>query len=336
MLFGHHVLRREQRLPGPPEAVFPFFADAGNLEAITPGWLGVPDRHPAPDRHARRRADRVPAAPARRAGLLADADRGVGARPRPRFVDAQLKRPVRALAPHARVRARRRRRHAHARHGPLRAAPTGRSARSRAGCSWRATSRRSSTSAPSAWRARSLDRERALHALRRGGCRPGSRTCRSRASGRRSPTSWRSVTVSEVSSTPLPSISTACGVRRRVVEVDRDRAGLGLQLGLVELQRAVRGRRERELLAAAAAGSPSLPPLLARAGVGLDSFAAAAGEREQRARRRGSRGCGSWDSSQSWACRTSVSARAGAAHDADRVVLAAAGGGVEDDISAAV
>ena len=38
-MFGHHVLRREQRLPGPPEAVFPFFADAGNLEAITPPWL---------------------------------------------------------------------------------------------------------------------------------------------------------------------------------------------------------------------------------------------------------------------------------------------------------
>ena len=36
---GVHVLRREQRLPGPPEAVFPFFADARNLEAITPPWL---------------------------------------------------------------------------------------------------------------------------------------------------------------------------------------------------------------------------------------------------------------------------------------------------------
>jgi ligand-binding SRPBCC domain-containing protein len=34
-----HVLRREQRLPGPPHEVFPFFADAGNLEAITPAWL---------------------------------------------------------------------------------------------------------------------------------------------------------------------------------------------------------------------------------------------------------------------------------------------------------
>jgi len=39
-VFGHHVLRREQRLPGTPVEVFPFFADAGNLEAITPGWLG--------------------------------------------------------------------------------------------------------------------------------------------------------------------------------------------------------------------------------------------------------------------------------------------------------
>ena len=35
-----HILRREQRLPGTPEDVFPFFADARNLEAITPPWLG--------------------------------------------------------------------------------------------------------------------------------------------------------------------------------------------------------------------------------------------------------------------------------------------------------
>ncbi len=39
-MFAHHVLRREQRLPGSPQEVFPFFADAGNLEAITPDWLG--------------------------------------------------------------------------------------------------------------------------------------------------------------------------------------------------------------------------------------------------------------------------------------------------------
>ena len=35
-----HVLRREQRLPGTPDEVFPFFADALTLEAITPPWLG--------------------------------------------------------------------------------------------------------------------------------------------------------------------------------------------------------------------------------------------------------------------------------------------------------
>ena len=34
-----HVLRREQRLRGSPEEVFPFFADARNLEAITPPLL---------------------------------------------------------------------------------------------------------------------------------------------------------------------------------------------------------------------------------------------------------------------------------------------------------
>jgi ligand-binding SRPBCC domain-containing protein len=35
-----HVLTREQRLPGAPDRMFPFFGDAHNLEAITPPWLG--------------------------------------------------------------------------------------------------------------------------------------------------------------------------------------------------------------------------------------------------------------------------------------------------------
>jgi ligand-binding SRPBCC domain-containing protein len=38
-VFGYHTLRREQRLPGASDAVFAFFGDAQNLEAITPPWL---------------------------------------------------------------------------------------------------------------------------------------------------------------------------------------------------------------------------------------------------------------------------------------------------------
>jgi ligand-binding SRPBCC domain-containing protein len=35
-----HLLVREQVVPGAPEDVFEFYADAANLERITPGWLG--------------------------------------------------------------------------------------------------------------------------------------------------------------------------------------------------------------------------------------------------------------------------------------------------------
>ena len=35
-----YTLQRDQHLPGTPEEVFPFFADAGNLEAITPPSVG--------------------------------------------------------------------------------------------------------------------------------------------------------------------------------------------------------------------------------------------------------------------------------------------------------
>ena len=34
-----HVLRQEQLVPGPLDEVFPFFAEARNLERITPPWL---------------------------------------------------------------------------------------------------------------------------------------------------------------------------------------------------------------------------------------------------------------------------------------------------------
>lgn len=43
-----HLLERTQRLDPPPEQVFPFFADAGNLERITPPWLGFSIETPQP------------------------------------------------------------------------------------------------------------------------------------------------------------------------------------------------------------------------------------------------------------------------------------------------
>ena len=47
-MLRYHVLRTEQRLPGTPDEVFPFFADARNLEAITPPWLSFRVTTPLP------------------------------------------------------------------------------------------------------------------------------------------------------------------------------------------------------------------------------------------------------------------------------------------------
>ena len=43
-----HTLEREQRLPGEPGEVFAFFADAFNLEQITPPWLSFRIATPRP------------------------------------------------------------------------------------------------------------------------------------------------------------------------------------------------------------------------------------------------------------------------------------------------
>ncbi|MBA3420731.1 MAG: SRPBCC family protein [Thermoleophilaceae bacterium] len=43
-----HLLERSQRLSRPPDDVFPFFADALNLERITPPWLGLSVLTPEP------------------------------------------------------------------------------------------------------------------------------------------------------------------------------------------------------------------------------------------------------------------------------------------------
>ena len=50
MSLRFHTLRREQWVPRPIEEVFAFFADAGNLERITPPWLGftILSVHPSP------------------------------------------------------------------------------------------------------------------------------------------------------------------------------------------------------------------------------------------------------------------------------------------------
>ncbi|MGI8778997.1 MAG: SRPBCC family protein [Solirubrobacteraceae bacterium] len=47
-MLRYHVLRCEQRLPRTPDEVFAFFAEAHNLEAITPPWLGFRVLTPRP------------------------------------------------------------------------------------------------------------------------------------------------------------------------------------------------------------------------------------------------------------------------------------------------
>lgn len=45
-----YLLERSQRIDAPLEAVFPFFAEAGNLELLTPDWLGFRFVTPLPIR----------------------------------------------------------------------------------------------------------------------------------------------------------------------------------------------------------------------------------------------------------------------------------------------
>lgn len=86
-----HVLRREQRLPGAPDDVFPFFADARNLEAITPPLLAFRMLTPEPSEMAAgtllRYRLRVRGVPINWLTEIAEWD------PPHRFVDRQLEGP---------------------------------------------------------------------------------------------------------------------------------------------------------------------------------------------------------------------------------------------------
>src|SRR4051812_47238791 len=90
---GIHVLRREQRLEAPPEAVFPFFADARNLEAITPPLLQfrllTPDPISMGPGTFLQYALRIHGVPVRWDTLIQDWD------PPHRFVDVQVRGPYR-------------------------------------------------------------------------------------------------------------------------------------------------------------------------------------------------------------------------------------------------
>src|SRR5690349_6473843 len=90
---GIHVARFEQRLDGAPEDVFPFFADARNLEAITPPLLQfrllTPDPITMGPGTFLQYALRIHGLPVRWDTLIQDWD------PPHRFVDVQVRGPYR-------------------------------------------------------------------------------------------------------------------------------------------------------------------------------------------------------------------------------------------------
>lgn len=87
------LLQREQSLPGRPQDVFPFFASARNLEAITPPWLGFRVVTPEPIAMSAGTLIayrlRLHGVPMRWLTRIETWDPGV------RFVDAQLRGPYR-------------------------------------------------------------------------------------------------------------------------------------------------------------------------------------------------------------------------------------------------
>ena len=88
-----HVFRREQRLAAPPSAVFSFFADARNLEAITPPLLRFRLLTPEPIAMGAgtflRYALRIHGVPVRWDTLIQEWE------PPQRFVDLQVRGPYR-------------------------------------------------------------------------------------------------------------------------------------------------------------------------------------------------------------------------------------------------
>ena len=75
------VLQREQWIPRSLDDVFAFFADAKNLEAITPSWLGFRILIPEPIVMRSRSANRLRASLARVSGALGHRNSHAGIRP---------------------------------------------------------------------------------------------------------------------------------------------------------------------------------------------------------------------------------------------------------------